>query len=204
MSETNKSSNDSWFIVQRWQGFFGEGDANRMRVLAIVAFYVVELLNYYGLNVGPIYFPKSVDGAFHMKVTAIAATWLIFASLVMLFLNLRRFPEAMKFITTTVDAAFLTVILLIADGIKSPLLPTYFLVIVVSALRFDRRVVFTAAAACMSGYLFLVGDSTWYRPALHVPHYHSLIFLIAEALVAFFCCKIIDAVRGVIQEFGNA
>src|SRR5262245_53412598 len=36
-----------WFIVGRWQEYEGEARANLLRIVAVGAFYVVELLRFY-------------------------------------------------------------------------------------------------------------------------------------------------------------
>ncbi len=42
-----------WYIVGRWQEFEGEERANLLRVVGIAAFYIIELINYYGLSTIP-------------------------------------------------------------------------------------------------------------------------------------------------------
>ena len=44
------SSDRSWFIVERWQEFEGEGRTNLLRIIAIGAFYGIELVNYHLLH----------------------------------------------------------------------------------------------------------------------------------------------------------
>ena len=51
-------SDRSWYIVGRWLEYEGESRANVLRLIAIAAFYVVELINYHGLNLGLIELPQ--------------------------------------------------------------------------------------------------------------------------------------------------
>jgi hypothetical protein len=41
-----------WYIVGRWQEYQGEARANLLRLAAVAAFYVIELINYYGVDLG--------------------------------------------------------------------------------------------------------------------------------------------------------
>src|SRR4051812_22045676 len=66
-----------WYVVGRWQEYQGEARANLLRLAAVAAFYVIELINYYGVDLGFIQLPKVTDLAFHKTVTAIAAAWVI-------------------------------------------------------------------------------------------------------------------------------
>ncbi|MGD0900943.1 MAG: hypothetical protein ABR915_24180, partial [Thermoguttaceae bacterium] len=64
-----------WFIVGRWQEYEGEARANLLRIAGIGAFYLVELVNYYGLRLGPLEMPAVVSRQFHQAVTAMAVAW---------------------------------------------------------------------------------------------------------------------------------
>ena len=55
------SGDRQWYIVGRWQEFEGEGCTNLIRIAGIAAFYIVELINYYGLKLGPLSMPRISD-----------------------------------------------------------------------------------------------------------------------------------------------
>ncbi len=103
-----------WFIVGRWQEYEGEARANLLRIIAIAAFYSVELINRYGLNLGFIEMPQVRDAQFHQAVTALAAAWTMVALAVLLSLRLRFFPASLKFVSTACDIVLLTSILAVA------------------------------------------------------------------------------------------
>ena len=52
------SDDRAWYIVGRWQEYEGEARANLLRLAAVAAFYAIELINYYGVDLGFIRFPK--------------------------------------------------------------------------------------------------------------------------------------------------
>ena len=118
-----------WFIVGRWQEFEGEARANLLRIVGIGVFYLVELINYHGLNLGFFEMPKveQIGPSFHQAVTALAVAWTMVALGVLLCLSQRIFPAALKFVSTGCDVVLLTGILVVADGPRSPLLVGYFL-----------------------------------------------------------------------------
>ncbi len=192
-----------WYVVGRWQEYAGEARANLLRIAGIGAFYVVELLNFYGLKLGPLEMPPAVDLEFHQAVTALAVAWTMVALGTLLCLRLHFFPAWLKYVTTAADVVLLTTILAIADGPKSPLVVGYFLVIVLATLRFQLRLIWFATVGAMAGYLFLLGYARWYAEGrdLVVPRYYQLIMLLALALTGVVLGQVIRRVRAMAEEF---
>jgi hypothetical protein len=128
-NSTKPPANDAdrqWFIVGRWQEYEGESRANLLRIAGIGAFYFIELMNYYGLHWGFIEMPEQVNAVFHRLVTGLALGWVVVALAIHLSLTQRVFPAALKYLSTACDLVFLTAILAISDGPRSPLLVGYF------------------------------------------------------------------------------
>ena len=132
----------------RWQEYEGEARANLLRLAAVAAFYAIELINYYGVDLGFIQLPKVSDPAFHQTVTAIAAAWVLLGVGVHLWLRLHLMPAALKYVSTGLDVVLLTLLLMVADGPRSPLVVGYFLIPALATLavpapaglvRDDRR-----------------------------------------------------------------
>ena len=46
------SADRHWHIVGRWEEYEGEGRANLLRLIAVTAFYAIELAHYHGLKLG--------------------------------------------------------------------------------------------------------------------------------------------------------
>lgn len=153
--------------------FEGEVRANLLRAVGVSAFYLIELANY---RTG------TVDRAFHMAMTALAAAWLVSAWGVFAFLRRRVFPPPLMYLSTGLDVVYLTAVLLVADGPRSPLVVVYMLLPVLAALRLSLPLVRFAAAGAVGGYLFLLGHARWFRPETAVPRYHEAIVLLSLAL----------------------
>ena len=193
-----------WFIVGRWQEFAGEARANLLRIIAVGAFYIVELANYYGVDFGPIHLPKTVERDFHVTATALAVAWVLVALATQLCLTQGIFPAALKFVTTACDIVLLTATLCIGDGPQSPLLVGYFLILAVAALRFRLRLIWFATALSVAGYFWVLGYAAWYSPRpITVPRYYEVIFVLALALNGIVLGQAIRRVRAIAEEFAQ-
>jgi hypothetical protein len=207
--ETSKRPPDAhadrqWFIVGRWQEYEGEARANLLRIAAIGAFYLIELLNYHGLHSGFFEMPKQVDGAFHKIVTGLALGWVVVALAIHLALTQRFFPFVLKYLSTAFDLLFLTAILAISSGPKSPLLVGYFLIIVLATLRFSLPLIRFATLGAMLGYLVLLGYAKWYSGReITVPRYHEFFFLLALGSCGVILGQVIRRVREMAKDYAE-
>jgi hypothetical protein len=204
------AANRQWFVIERWQEYAGEARANLLRIAGIAAFYVVELINFYGLRLGPIDLPTTVDVHFHQKVTALAVAWTMVALATLVCLRLRYFPTWLKYATTLSDVALLTTILLVADGARSPLVVGYFLLIVLATLRFQLSLIWCATVASMVGYLWVawfpfLGAGLVPMPDFRdpVPGYYQLIMLLALAFTGIVLGQVIRRVRALAEDFSR-
>jgi hypothetical protein len=203
---TAPAAERQWFIVGRWQEYEGEARANLLRVLAVAAFYGIELINYHGLELGALQLPRveSVSQPFHMAVTALAVVWTLAALGIALCLRQRVFPWSLKFLSTGIDLVLLTWILALAGGPRSPLLVGYFLVVCLSGLRFNLSLVWFATGGAVAGYLFLLGYVAWYGSAeLRVPRYYELIFLLALVLCGVLIGQVLRRVRRLAEDYAR-
>lgn len=197
-----------WYIVGRWQEYEGEGRANLLRIIAIAAFYGIELFNYHGPKFAGLHMPQSVTREFHVAVTALAVAWTMVGLGVLLCLRRHIFPAALKFVSTGCDLVLLTSILMLADGPRSPLVAGYFLIIALATLRFNLPLVRCAAVGAMVGYLTLLGHDKWFRfpkvdPSELVPRYHQLIVLLALGLTGIMLGQVIRRVHHVAKEYAR-
>lgn len=196
----------SWYIVGRWQEYEGEVRANLLRVIGISAFYAVELINYYGLSVESLELAKqsSVTREFHQTVTALAVAWTMLALAVHMCLTRQIFPAAMKYVSTGLDLVFLTAILMVADGPRSPLVVGYFLLITLAALRFNLTLIRCTTLGAMACYLVVCGYVRWWgNGSLRVPRYQQLILLVALALTGTVLGQIIRRVRSLADDYAQ-
>jgi hypothetical protein len=199
------TSDRAWYIVGRWEEYEGETRANLLRVVAVAAFYVIELINYYGVDLGFIQLPKIREAAFHQTVTAIAAAWILLGAGVHLWLARHLMPAALKFAATGMDVVLLTLLLMVADGPRSPLVVGYFLIPALATLRFQLRLVWFATIAAMLGYAWILGWARWIQEArdIRVPRYHELIFLTALAISGIIQGQVIRRVKSMASEYAE-
>ncbi len=199
-----------WFIVGRWQEYDGEWRSNLLRTIAIAAFYVIELLNYYGLNLGWLHIEQTVDRQFHLIASALAAAWVFVAFGTFYCLRIGVFPAALKYLTTGCDILLLTTLLTVADGPRSPLVVGYFLLLAVAALRLELRLVWFATLGSIAGYLFLIGFARWLyvmedlrQRDLTVPRYAQLIMLVALAMTGITLGQLIRRVKAIAEDYSR-
>jgi hypothetical protein len=192
-----------WFIVGRWQEYEGEARANLLRIVAVGAFYTVELLRFYGF--------ENTDAEqlpFHRQATAIAVAWTLVGLAVMLCLRLRIFPAALKYASTACDLVLLTALAALGGGPNSPLVFGYFLIIAMAALRFRLRLVWFATIAGMLGYWLLVGledakTSRWFDAEHAVRPATQLLTLLSLALTGIVIGQVVRRVRGMASDYAQ-
>ena len=195
----------NWHILSRWEEFEGEGRANLLRMIGLRAFYGIELVNYYGLQLGFLDIPAVVDRPFHLAMTFLTLAWSMLCLGVLYCRRNRFFPSYLKFISTGCDLVLLTTVLTLAAGPRSPLVAAYFLIIALSALRFSLRLVWFATAGASAGYLFLLGYARWgavpgwEKADMSLPRYHQAIFLLALVLTGVIVGQVIRRVRRLID-----
>lgn len=199
--DTRPSGDEAWRIIQRWLEYEGEARANVLRLIAIGVFYLIELINFYGLQLGFIELPKVVDVPFHTAATCLAVAWTVLALGILYCQTHRFFPAFLSYGSVTCDAVLMTAILMVARGPSSPLVVGYFLIIALSALRFNLPLVWLATVSSMAGYVVLLGYAKWYAPETRVPRYHQLILLAALALSGIVVGQVIRRFRDVAEDY---
>jgi len=202
-SDTGTIDTRQWFIVSRWQEYAGESRANLLRLIAVGAFYVVELLRFYVQEQG-----KAEHLEFHRQATMIAVAWTMLSLAVMLCLRLRIFPAALKYVSTAGDVLLLTCLAALVAGPFSPLVLAYFLIIALAGLRLSLGLVWFATAAGMLGYWSLVGledgkSSRWFDARHAVPPLTQLLTLLTLALTGVVLGQIVRQIRRVAAEYAQ-
>jgi hypothetical protein len=207
---TQSVARRQWYIVGRWQEFDGEWRANVVRTVTIAAFYGVELLGYYGVNLGWLQIEPVFSREFHLAITALSAAWIIVAFGTFYCLRSGFFPAALKYVTTGCDIVILTMMLGAASGPRSPLVVGYFVVIVVSALRFQLRLVWCATLGSMASYMVLLGFAKWHATwfnlpprEMFVPRYAQLLTLLAMAMTGIALGQLIRQVKSMAEDFAS-
>jgi hypothetical protein len=194
----------SWYIVGRWQEYEGEGRANLLRIAGIGAFYIVELLNYHGLDLGVVRMPQIRDQAFHQAVTALAVAWVMEGLAVFLSLQRQIFPASLKFLSTAGDLILLTALLMVAAGPRSPIIVAYFVILALATLRFSVTLVQFTTAGAIASYLFVLGYAAWFASRdIRVPRYHEIIVLLALGLTGITLGQIIRRARALADHYAQ-
>ena len=198
---TASLNNRQWFIVGRWQEYEGEARANLLRIVAVGAFYVVELIRFYGFE-----HAAAEQLPFHRQATLIAVAWTMVALAIWMCLRLRIFPAALKYASTACDILLLTALAALnAPGPFSPLVLGYFLVIAMAALRFSLGLVWFTTLAGMLGYWSLVGvvDKKWFDADHAVPPTRQLVTLLSLGLTGVVIGQVIRRVKSVANDYAQ-
>lgn len=194
------TSDRQWYIVGRWQEYEGEGRANLLRIVAIGAFYLVQLFQFYVVGQRA---PGLLE--FHQRATAIAATWTLVALLVLLCQRRRIFPAVLKYVSTASDIILLTALAWLAGGPASSLTRVYFLIVAMSALRFNLGLVWFSTLACLVAYEGLVAsaDKTWFDAHHATPPVENLIVLVSLGLTGIVVGQVVRRVRALAEDYAR-
>jgi hypothetical protein len=158
-SVTTESDNlAAWNQIQRGLEFGGEQSANWLRLWAIGLFYAIHVLTWHGVTIGVEILPAGGDptSPFHTRVTLIVLAWMMLSLGLLLAMRNRIFPPWLKYLTTGLDLLFLSSVLLIADGPRSASVGGLFVIVALSALRFDPGLIRCAAVGAMVAFGLLV------------------------------------------------
>jgi hypothetical protein len=192
-----------WLIVGRWQEYEGESRATLLRIAAVGAFYVVELLRFHFLERA-----AAEHMPFHRQATMIAVAWTMAALATLLCLRLKIFPAALKYATTAADVLLLTALAALAGGPFSSLVLVYFLIVALAALRFSLGLVWFTTVACMLGYWSLVGledlkSSRWFDAQHAVRPVTQLVTLLSLALTGIILGQVVRRVKGMAADYAR-
>ena len=203
MATAAVSSDRQWFIVGRWEEFGGETRANLLRIVAVGAFYGVQLVQYFWLA------QRTAEAtAFHQRATAIAVAWTFVALAVLLALRLRIFPAALKYVSTACDLLLLTALASLAAGPNSPLIQAYYLIIALAALRFSLGLVWFSTLGAMAGYWLLVGledakTSRWFDAQHAVAPVTQLLTLLSLSLTGIVIGQVVRRVAFLAADYAQ-
>lgn len=192
-----------WFVVSRWQEYDGERRANLLRSAVLAAFYIVELVNRYGLRLGPISAAPApgVTADFHFAVTVLTAAWVLTSWGILVLLREKVFPPILKYITTALDVVFLTAVLCVADGPRSPLVSSYLLLICLAGLRMSLGLVRAATLLGCLGLFYAAFLTNVFRPTLAVPTYHIVLLLLSVASCGVLVGQIVRRSRSAAEDY---
>lgn len=198
---------EAWFVTCRWQAFDGEHRSNRLRVLSVLPFYVVHLLQVHR-PLGLMASDDVPNSSFHLAVTLIVAAWFAMALAVEVVLRQRWFPGWMGLATTTIDVLLLTGLLSLGGGQQSPLVYGYFVILVLAALRFDLSLIrlTTLGIAFSYGWLLFMGRfPDWFggHTIGTVPRYAQVMTLLAILITGVLLGQLVRRIRVMADYFAS-
>lgn len=184
-----------WEAACRWQQYEAELRVNVVRIGAIGSFYIVHLVHHLAAaSTIPILVALGLDAGTpltnqaHIAITSIVLSWGIVGLWVHYLLRERVFPGWLMYASTMGDICFLTAILVLTTGPTSPLVVGYFLMIMMSGLRFDLRLVRWSTVTAILSYVFVLGCAKWpiglskLNALPSVPRYQQLMIVLALLL----------------------
>ena len=164
---------------------------NLIRIISISAFYLIHLWNYLAPNLGTAVSgfiglgDVAVSGPRHIAVTTLCLAWLMVAFIVHFLIDQRKASDRLTLWSTLADIVLLTAILSVSSGPAGPMVAGYFLILMLTGLRFNLRLVRNATVAAVIGYLAVLAVSRWPMGVLeknemaNVPRYHQAMILVA-------------------------
>jgi hypothetical protein len=184
-----------WEAACRWQQYEAELRVNLVRMGAVGAFYIVHLVHHLAAG-GKVPFLKALgldagtvlNTQTHAALTYAVLAWVMIGLWIHRSLSSRVFPGWLMYASTLSDLCLLTAILVLTSGATSPLVAGYFLIVMMSGLRFDLPLVRWTTAASVFGYLIVLGCAKWpiglskLSPLPTVPRYQQLMMIVALLL----------------------
>ncbi|MEW6742063.1 MAG: serine/threonine-protein kinase [Planctomycetota bacterium] len=138
-------------------------------------YLLVDWINFWPIGNG--------DLSFHLQVSAILSIW---AGACFVFHRLSRArPSLSPVIWVVSDAIFLTTLLLVGDGVTSPVVLCYPVLVVASGLWFHVHLIWYQATLSVVSYAMLVADSCLFRPQLRMPVQHHIAFAATRLVTSF-------------------
>lgn len=157
--------------LQRRETWAGDVKGNLIRAVGLGVFGVNEILNYHVFHV--------VDKRFHLGSLILMALWFMAALFFHGLLKRHALPRTLPYLMPALDIFLLTWLLFLADGPQSPLASIYFLIIALSALRLNPRIVLFTAGAAALGFLSVWDFAKRQTPDLAVPFFKAVIVILA-------------------------
>jgi hypothetical protein len=194
----------AWHVARRLQEIRGEARANALRAVGVALFYGVELAAAKGVRLGALELTYQRTDTTQQAITAVCGAWALMALAVLAALRQRFVPRWLKFATTVGDVLFLTAVLTVSAGPRSPMTAGYFLLVGMAALRMSLPLVRTATAASTLGYLWLLGFAKWHAQVdLTIPRYHQVVFVLALVFLGVTLGQVVRRARAVAEDYAR-
>jgi hypothetical protein len=148
-----------------------------------------------------------LDNDFHRTISVLVLIWAACSVSCQQLLKRQPWSIPARFLWGTLDSGILLAILLVADGVASPLILGYPLLIVGSGLWFRVRFVWFMTGLSLLSYGVLMADFYWRRTDLAErfdirPDRHAIVVL-ALLVVAGAVAYLVQRVRALSSYFGQ-
>lgn len=192
----------AWRIAARHEELRSAERVNLLRATAVALLYAAEVARHRGWIPAGVA-PGSLDDAlaFHRIATEIALAWALVSAGVLVALRNRVFPPALKFVTTGADVALASALIAIGGGPQSGFVFLYFPILALATLRLEPWLVHFATSASILSYLGVVWMAERADPDLAVPRHHSVLVVLAIAVVGLALAYAANDVRRVAAEY---
>jgi len=182
--ETETQPPTQWNRLRRW---VRRAPALASRWFAMAIFFVNSFLNYRVFRI--------VEADFFVKTSAVIVAWIPICYIFHRWLQKEEKSVWARFGWACTDIVFFTAILLFANGISSPLVIGYPLLIVVSGLWFRTGLVWIMTGLAVVSYGVLILDSLLFRPELRVRFESPVIFLVSMGILGFIVAYQVGRIR---------
>ena len=188
-----------WPLFRRIREVESALQLNVIRLIAIVTFFTIHLVNYLTMDN-----PSSYYQEFHRSSIWLTSAWLLMTFAVFIAYFAQRLPWYAKYCSTLADIALLTAVAAIGDKANASVVVIYFVIITTSLLRFSNTLILVTSVGCVAGFLMLVGlvDQHWFDAQHDVPLARTLIVSAALLLNGLVCWRISKSVQQWIENKG--
>ena len=186
-------------VAQRLWSWTRRQPALALRLAALGVFYAVQWTNYLLGAAG-------VDFDFHWRMSLLIGVWAGTSIACQQLLESRRWSLPARFVWGVLDSLLLLAVLLLADGVASPLVAGYPLLVVGSGLWFRVRFVWLMTCTSLASYGLLVADAYLRRddlPAFAARADRHVIFAIALIVLGATTAYLVDRVRTLSAFYGR-
>lgn len=170
-------------------------------LVGVSAFYCYHLICVYLLKLYDLTIPA--NATFHRNSTTVAFLWLVGATFFQWQLMNATRPARWPILGwVTMEVVLFTAFLALSEATAtSPLCCIYLLLVAISVLRFDPRIVSYVTATCLASFLFLTWRSTRVSLELEVTDVVPMVLcIVCIGLIQFFALR---RSRTVVQHLAN-
>jgi hypothetical protein len=161
---------------------------NAIRLLAVIALFLMEKVNYSGLHWGPIHVAavEGVTPTFHKNMIWLLLSWASLTWSFWLVLDSQLYRPFFRYYVGGLDLLALSSVIFLADGAASPLVQIYFIILALAFLRNDPQFSRVSFVSILFSYFMILFLPAKHRLDLVVPPYKSFLFILTLSIL--FAC----------------